>query len=121
MKSDFDPKQILSFNELPEAVKEEFSVQNEDDFEFDPHSYRFRAVFASYEQITEELDEAYGPNLIDAVEDKNIRQLASNIKKFGMRQLPIGSDGNHRKLAHHYLGIGMWRYQVIPLSVDYLA
>ena len=118
MKLDFDPKEVLSFDELPEAVKAEFSVQYEDDFEFDPYSYRFRAVFVSYEQLTEELDNVYGVNLIDAVEDEYVLELAANIEKFGMRQLPIGSEGDHRKLAHHYLGRGMWRYQVIPLSVD---
>jgi|GEM_PF-4314838 len=118
MKSDFDPKQILSFDELPEAVKEEFSVHNEDDLQFDPYSCRFRAVFVSYEQLTEELDNVYGANLIDAVDDEYVLELAANIKKFGTRQLPIGSEGNHRKLAHHYLGRGMWRYQVIPLGVD---
>ena len=118
MMLDFDPKQILSFDELSEVVRVEFSVRYEADWEFDPYSYRFRAVFASYEQITEELDEAFGANLIDAVEDEYVLELAANIEKFGMRQLPIGSEGNHRKLAHHYLGRGMWRYQVIPLSVD---
>lgn len=110
---DLDLDRIYSFDELPESAQAEFLVQFEDDFEFDPDEFRFQMKIVTYEQLTEELDDAFGPNLIDQVEDDYIQKLAADILDNGLQNPPIGNEGVHRKLAHHYLGRDMPRFEIV--------
>ena len=109
--SDLDLDRIYSFDELPEAAQADFLVQFEDDFEFDPDEFRFQMKIVTYEQLTEELDDVFGPNLIDYVEDDSVQKLAADILKNGLQNPPIGNEGVHRKLAHHFLERDMLRFE----------
>ncbi len=109
--SDLDLDRIYSFDELPKAAQEDFLVQFEDDFEFDPNEFRFQLKVVTYEQLTEELDDSFGPNLIDNIEEDYVQKLAADILKNGLKNPPIGSEGVHRKLAHHYLERDMLRFE----------
>ena len=113
MKSDLDLDRIYSFDELPEAARADFLVQFEDDFEFDPKEFSFQLKIVSYEQLTEELDNVFGPNLLDYVEDDYVQYLAEDILRNGSQNPPIGSEGVHRKLAHHYLERDMLRFEIL--------
>lgn len=110
--SDLDLDRIYSFDELPEAARADFLEQFENDFEFDPEEFRFQMKIVTYEQLTEELDDVFGPNLIDYVEDDCVQKLAAAILKNGLQNPPIGNEGVHRKLAHHYLGQHMLRFEI---------
>lgn len=74
--SDLDLDRIYSFDELPKISQADFRVQFEDDFEFDPNGFRFQLKIISYKQLTEELDNVFGPNLLDYVEDDYVQNLA---------------------------------------------
>jgi hypothetical protein len=45
------------------------------------------------------------------LEDDYIIDLANNIKKYGLKNPPIGSEGIHRTLAHILLQIDMPYYR----------
>lgn len=109
--SDLDLDRFYSFAELPETAQADFLVQFEDDVEFDPDEFRFQMKIVTYEQLTEELDDVFGPNLIDYVEDDCVQKLAADILQNDLQNPPIGNEGVHRKLAHHYLGRHMLRFE----------
>ncbi len=111
--SDLDLDRIYSFDKLPEAAQADFLVQFEDHFEFDPNAFRFQLKIISYEQLTEELDNVFGENLVDYVEDDYVHNLAQDILVNGLQNPPIASEGIHRKLAHHYLGKEMPRFEIV--------
>ena len=73
---------------------------------------RFWSDEVTYEQLTEELDDVFGPNLIDYVTDDCILKLAADILKNGLQNPPIGNEGVHRKLVHHYLERDMLRFEI---------
>jgi len=108
----FYPDKIFSFQDLPEITKADFLVQFDGDFEFTTEGYYFKLKLISYEKLAEELDEVFGPNLIDAVEDDYIVELANNILQNGLQNPPIGSEGIHRTLAHFYLKKDMLRFKI---------
>lgn len=110
--SDLDLDRIYSFDELPEAAQADFLLQFEDDLDLDRDEFRFHLKIVTYEQLTEELDDVFGPNLIDYVEDDCTQKLATDILMNGLQNPPIGNEGVHRKLVHHYLGRDMLRFEV---------
>ena len=111
--SDLDVDRLYRFDDLPKAAQEDLLLQFEDDFEFDPNEFCFRLKIIPYEQLTEELDEVFGPNLIDYVEDDYVQNLAQDILVNGLQNPPIASEGINRKLAHHYLGKEMPRFEIV--------
>ncbi|MFN0138639.1 MAG: hypothetical protein ACKVQW_00955 [Pyrinomonadaceae bacterium] len=112
MMSDLDLDRIYSFDELPKATQADLLVQFAADFEFDPNEFRLQLRIVSYAQLTEELDNVFGPNLLDFVEDDYVQSLADDILRNGLQNPPIGNEGLHRKLAHHYLERDMLRFEV---------
>jgi len=121
--SDLDLDRIYSFEELPEAAQSDFLVQFEGDFEFDPSEFSFQLKIISYDQLSGELDDVFGQNLLDNVEDDYVLSLAEDISRNGLQNPPIGNEGVHRKLAHHYLERDMPRFEVFhrnDLSTDEL-
>lgn len=114
--SDLDLDKIYGFDELPEAAQEDFLVQFEDDYEFDPNDFCFQLKIISYDQLTDELESAFGENLVDYVEDDYVYELAENIRRNGLRIPPIGNEGVHRKLAHYYLKKDILRFEFFRLT-----
>jgi hypothetical protein len=113
--SSFSPEKTLNFEELPIETQNDFLLQFEGDYEFAPQEYCFKLKRISYQQLTEELDVIFGCNLIDEVESDYIVELANDILKNGLKNPPIGSEGIHRILAHHYLKIDMMRFEVFHI------
>lgn len=116
--SSLSPNKIYLFKDLPVDAQNDFLVQFESDFDFSPQNYFFKLTLVSFEELTAELDEIFGPNLIDAVEDDYVIELANDILINGLKNPPIGSEGIHRALAYHYLGKDMFRFQFYPLNRD---
>jgi hypothetical protein len=113
MKVGLNLNRTFSFEELPKNAKQEFLLQFEDDYEFRIECYSFKLKLISYNDLTGELDEIFGPNLIDYAEDDYVVALANDILVNGLQNPPIGSEGIHRTLAHHYLQKDMLRFEII--------
>jgi hypothetical protein len=113
MTLDLNIDQIFSFKELPNESKKDFLLQFENDFEFEFEEYSFKLKLIPYQQLTKELDDIFGCNLIDELEDDYVVELANDILLNGLINPPIGSEGIHRTLAHHYLNKDMLRFEII--------
>ena len=110
---DFSLNKTFSFDELSKDVQNDFLLQLGNNFEFYLQEFSFKLRLVSYEELSEELDAFFGNNLIDEVEDNYILELANDIVLNGLKNPPIGSEGKHRTLAHHYLHKDMLRYDII--------
>lgn len=111
MMLSFSPENNYSFKELPVETQNDFLLQFEEDPEFILEDYFFVLKQISYQQLTEELDEIFGCNLIDEIESDYVIELAADILQNGLKNPPIGSEGIHRTMAHHFLNKDMLRFE----------
>lgn len=118
MMSDSDVDRSYRFDELPEETQADFCSQFEDVYDFEPSAFSFRLTIVKYEQLTEELDDMFGPNLLDYIEDDYVQELATDIYKNGLKNPPFGSEGVHRKLAYHLLERDMPRFEIVRCKVN---
>ena len=100
----------IHFNELPEAVKEDVLNQlvdlndhlNAEEY-IGVEALKFQFVHLEHATLLAYLDENFGANLEDYINDEYILHLAEDIQMNGLRNPPVGSEGIHRMLAHAYL------------------
>jgi hypothetical protein len=100
----------ICFNELPEAAKTNVLKQLVDlndhfDMEYyiDVEDLEFQFINLEHTTLLAYLDEIFGSNLEDYINDEYILRLAEDIQTNGLRNPPIGGEGIHRMLAHAYL------------------
>lgn len=109
-KKKYKVGEYYNFEELPEEAQEDFELQQD---EYDENEYLFRFDAIDPEEY---LEERYGDDLEEALDDPYISQLAKDIKKYGLKSPPIGTEGNHRALAYLKLGVIMPYFHIEPVS-----
>ncbi len=111
-------KEVYFFQELPNVVQYDFVKQFDDNTEYCPTDFLFSLKIISYETLMNELDDIFGPNLIDEIEDEYIIELAKDIQINGLKYPPIGTEGMHRKLAHLYLKRNITCYDIHLINLS---
>jgi len=115
MNKNLNLNELFLFDELPPAVQNDFLIQIENNFEISPYDFVFHLQKINYKELLRKYDLLLGPNLLDEIEDDYVVKLAEDISKNGMKNPPIGREGNHRSLAHIYLQKDMMYFEIINL------
>ena len=55
------------------------------ELEYEPKSLKYKVELKSYEELMEWLDNVYGPNLTDELEDEHIKNMANDIEINGLK------------------------------------
>ncbi len=121
----FRDDMTIRFNGLPDAAKADVLKQlgdlndyfDMDDY-IDVEALEFQFVNLEYITLLAYLDEIFGSNLEDYINDEYILRLAEDIQTNGLRNPPVGGEGIHRMLAHAYLKRDM-PYFIMSVNKNY--
>jgi len=97
--------QRYNYDDLPKVTQNEIDVQFEDEYDESVDDYQWEFKYLQPEDIEEYLDNIYGYNIGDALDDPYMKKIIRNIKKNGIMQPAVGFEGNHRALACWHLKI----------------
>lgn len=113
MLKDLKNNTCYKFEDLPDGTKADFLDQLGEEFEDKEFLFYFRLTTIPLQVLLEQYDELLGPNLSDYLEDDYVINLANDIKQNGLKNPPIGMEGNHRSLAFIVLEKDMPYFEII--------
>ena len=96
---------IYTFDELPQQTKQDVEDMFGDDLYGEgPDDYLFRYILISPEENESYLLSVFGEwDIEDAKESPYMKKLVRDINKRGLDYPSVGTEGNHRALAHYIL------------------
>lgn len=109
---------VYEYDELPTELKREADVNlegEEGNFDEDNnvHSYYYKAVLLTPDEIAEYIGEDYINSYSD---DEYIEELEKDILKNGLKYPTVGSEGTHRKLVYLLLNQSIPHLEMIHKS-----
>ena len=105
-KFNFEPGKIYEYEDLPKQIKKDIEVQFEDNYEYSPEDYTYKAILINPDELYDYLITHFGKYYIDEyMEEPYIKKIVNDIKKNGINYPSVGVEGNHRALVCYMLKI----------------
>ena len=97
---------VFTYDELPREVKKDVVtalITDEvfDETDPDPAELKYEIVIIPYDELMEWLDNVYGAELNDMLDDDYIIELSEDIKENGLKYPIIFGYDNYRSEGHH--------------------
>lgn len=107
---------FYTFDELPQQTKQDVEDMFGDEFHDEgPDDYLYRYILISPEENESYLFSVFGEwDIEDAKEDPYMKKLVRDIKKRGLDYPSVGTEGNHRALAHYILHEPLPYLEMVP-------
>ena len=96
---------IYTFDELPKQTQQDVEDMFGDGFDnYGPDDYLYRYILISPEENEPYLFSVFGEwDIEDAKQHPYMKKLVNDIKNRGLDYPSVGTEGNHRALAHYIL------------------
>lgn len=118
-KFSFKVNNIYEFEDLPSQIQKDIEIQFENSYDEGPYDYIYKYTLLSPEEIESYLFSVFGEDsLQDAIDEPYMKKLIDNIKTKGLKYPAVGSEGNHRALAHYFLGMPLPYLEMIPKEIN---
>ncbi len=106
-KFDFKINKVYQYYELPQEIKDDIDLQFEDNYEESGQDYQYRCQLIKHKDLGEWIENHFGREYEEYLEDEDMIRLINDIKINGLKYPSVGSEGNHRALAHWKLGLDL--------------
>lgn len=97
----FTPGKAYYYEDLPEQIKSDIDLHFEDVYDESPYDYKYVCRIIPNEELAEKVETHFGREWEEYAEREEVKELIEDIKNNGLKYPSVGSEGNHRMLAHY--------------------